>query len=172
MQKPTHNYQASLLALLQIDLPKQYNDTNKYPIMKKLIIVVLSCLLCLMAFGQEVDFSTYDKVITRGKVTIVCQNQEYRMIVGSLKKPRMALLLGDAPELAVGSLNRIVDFVKNQPEAESTETKVSFALCGELFVLSFSGPDSNRVASFSGTNTPARFSLSMKELKEMIEAIK
>ena len=140
--------------------------------MKKLIIVILSCLLSLIAFGQEVDFSTYDRVINRGKVTIVCQNQEYRMIVGSLKKPRMSLLLGDGPELAVGNLNRVIAFAKNQQEVVSAETKVSFVFCGELFTLSFSGPDSNRVASFSGTNTPARFSLSMMDIKEIVEAIK
>lgn len=92
--------------------------------MKKLIIVILSFLLSLIAFGQEVDFSTYDKLITRGKVTIVCHNQEYRMIVGPLKKPRMSLLLGDGPELAVGNLNRVIDFVQNQVVAESVETKV------------------------------------------------
>ena len=139
--------------------------------MKKLIIVFLSCIMSLMAFGQEVDFSTYDRVITKGKVTIVCHDQEYRMIVGSLKKPRMSLLLGDAPELAVGNLNRIIDFAKNRPEAESAETKVPFVFCGESFSLSFSGPESNRVASFSGTNTPARFSLSMNDLKEIIQVI-
>lgn len=93
------------------------------------------------------------------------------MIVGSLKNPRMSLLLGDAPGLAVGNLNRIIDFAKNRPEAESAETKVPFVFCGELFSLSFSGPESNRVASFSGTNTPARFSLSMNDLKEIIQVI-
>lgn len=146
-------------------------DNNNYLIMKKLIIVILMSLTSLIAFGQEVDFSTYDRVITRGKVTIACHNQEYRMIVGSLKKPRMSLLLGDAPALAVGNLNRIFDFIKTQPDTESGKTVVSSVFCGELFSLSISGPDSNRVVSFNGTNTPARFSLSMADLIEMIQAI-
>ncbi len=139
--------------------------------MKKLIIVILMSLTSLIAFGQEVDFSTYDKVISRGKVTIVCHDQEYRMIVGSLKKPRMSLLLGDAPELAVGNLNRIIDFAKNQPEAESTEPKVSFVFCGELFTLSFSGSESNRVITFDGTNSPGRFSLHLTDLEEIKKGI-
>lgn len=139
--------------------------------MKKLIIVILISLTSLIAFGQEVDFSTYDKVITRGKVTIVCHDQEYRMIVGSLKNPRMSLLLGDGPELAIGNLNRIIDFSKNRPETESEKTKVSYAFCGELFALSFSGPKSNRVIAFDGMNTRGRFSLHLMDLEEMKQEI-
>lgn len=139
--------------------------------MKKQILIILSCLLSLVAFGQEVDFSTYERVVTRGKVTIVCLNHEYRMIVGSLKKPRMSLLLGDAPELAIGNLNRIIVFTKNRPEAEPEKTKVSFTFCGELFVLSFSGPESNRVIVFEGMNSPGRFSLNLLDLEEMKQVI-
>ena len=139
--------------------------------MKRLIIVFLSCIMSLMAFGQEVDISTYDRVITKGKVTIVCHKQEYRMIVGSLKKPRMSLLLGDAPELAVGNLNRIIEFVNNQSKAESEGTKVSYVFCGELFALSISGPESNRVIVFEGMNSPARFSLHVLDVKAMKQEI-
>lgn len=139
--------------------------------MKKLILIMIACLMCLEALGQRVDFSTYERVFHQGKMSIVCQDQEYRLIVGSLSNPRMSLLLGGSPEVAVGNLNRINSIVRSSYVSEAKTAKVSTVFCGELFVLTVSGPEPNRTVSFRGMDSPVRFSMSQEGLDEMRHSI-
>lgn len=115
----------------------------------------------IAAYGQEVDFSTYNQLIKRGKVTIVCQKDEYRMIVGSLKKPKISMLIGTSPETAVGSLDNLLRKGKDETVVTRGET-IGFG--GVRFSLTVSGPVENRQFSLTGLMTPSSLSLANKIL--------
>ena len=139
--------------------------------MKKLILILIACLMCLGAQGQRVDFATYDRVFHHGKVSIVCQGQECRLIVGAPSNPRMSLLLGGSPEVAVGNLNRINSIVGSSYVSEAKTARVSTVFCGELFVLTVSGSEPNRTISFRGMDSPVRFVMDLETLGEMKHSI-
>lgn len=120
------------------------------------------------AFGQGVDFSTYELVAKQGNVSIIAGNNEYRLIVGSTKKPKASLFLGVHPEAAAAQLERIS--VQGKKENPSGEERV-FLLCGEPFSMKTSGADSLMVYSFRAVNGPAKFSLSEKDVRAFKKAI-
>ena len=136
--------------------------------MKKLLFAMLCCLMGIVAYGQEVDFTTYKQLIKRGKGIIVCQKDEYRMIIGSLKKPIMSMLIGTSPVTAVGCLDNIIRKGKDELLINRIET---VGLGGIRFFLTASGPSENRLFSFSGLNDPVKFKLCEQDIIVMKAAI-
>ena len=136
--------------------------------MKKLILAILCCLIGMASYGQRVDFSTYDHVIKRGKVSIVCHNDEYRMIIGSLKNPKLSILIGMSPEAAVGCLNSLL---KKEGNKEFLHRAMPIGLGGIRFSMRMSGPSSNRIFSLNGLDDPVRFSLNAQDIKAITQAI-
>lgn len=57
--------------------------------MKKIIFISLLLTITLSLFAQIVDFTTYDVVAKACDVTIIAKDNDYRMIVGSVKKPKL-----------------------------------------------------------------------------------
>lgn len=136
--------------------------------MKKLILAILCCLIGMASYGQRVDFSTYDHVIKRGKVSIVCHNDEYRMIIGSLKNPKICLLIGMSSESAAESLNRIL---KKGTDEELLHRAIPVGLGGIRFSMRISGPVTNRTFSMRGLDDPVRFTLSSQDIIAIKQAI-
>ena len=123
---------------------------------------------CISAFGQEVDFSAYELVAKRGNVSVVAGNNEYRLIVGSTKKPKASLLLGVHPETAAAQLERI-SRLGTKPRNPGEQSV--FLFCGEPFSYDVSGADSLMVYSFRSTGGPAKFSLSETDIRAFKKAI-
>ena len=52
-------------------------------------------------FAQKtIDFTTYDVVAKAGDVTIIVKDNDWRMVVGSVKKPKMNMQFGYSKEQA------------------------------------------------------------------------
>ncbi len=137
--------------------------------MNKLVLLVLAVLMvCGSAYGQEVDFSLYELVAQRGKISVVTQDGEYRMIVGSLKRPKAALLLGMMPEMAAAQLDHIVAMGTSESYIRQRR---SVLFCGETFFFRVSGNGENRCYSFKGLNNAARFSIDEDDIRTLKSAI-
>ena len=136
--------------------------------MKKLILAILCCLIGMASYGQRVDFSTYDRVIKRGMVSIVCHNDEYRMIIGSLKNPKLSILIGMSPEAAAGCLNSLL---RKESNKEFLNRAMPVGLGGVRFAMRMSGPSSNRTFSLRGLDDPIRFTLSSQDIRVMKQAV-
>lgn len=62
--------------------------------MKRFLLVLLVLVTSITAYSQKVDFTTYDVVAKAGDVTIIVKDNDYRMIVGSVKKPKLNMMMG------------------------------------------------------------------------------
>lgn len=125
-------------------------------------------IMCVGAYGQWVDFSTYDPVIKRGGVSIVCRGDEYRMIVGSPKNPKLCILIGMSPEAAAWCLNGLL---RKENNKEYLRTAMPIGFGGIRFTMKLSGPASNYTFSLQGIDDPVQFSLSSQDLEAMKQAI-
>lgn len=60
--------------------------------------------------AQKVDFTTYDVVAKAGDVSVIVKDNDYRMIIGSVKKPKLNMLMGYSKDQAINRINGILDF--------------------------------------------------------------
>lgn len=137
--------------------------------MRKLLVILSFLFITATNFAQPVDFSTYERVIRRGNVSVVQRGNEYRMIVGSLKKPRICLLLGMSADLAAYHVEHICPRRTNEGFYRNGKRLVSF--CGEIFTLSVSGKGEHQTYLFRKLNESPRFSLSSTDISAIKEAI-
>ncbi len=140
------------------------------------LLLAVLFIACFNVFGQEVDLTTYELVAKRGNVSVITGNNEYRMVVGSVKNPKMSLFLGVHPEVAATQMDRISKMGETNYQPGEKRT---FLLCGEAFSFNASGQGEKRKYSFRGINTPVKFALTEEDvqaiksaiLKEQIESI-
>ncbi|MBR0262317.1 MAG: hypothetical protein IJQ60_00365 [Prevotella sp.] len=60
--------------------------------MKKLLLMLVLMLNAVSMSAQKtIDFTTYDVVAKAGDVSIIVKDNDWRMVVGSLKKPKINL---------------------------------------------------------------------------------
>ena len=136
--------------------------------MRKLLVILSFLFIAAISFAQPVDFSTYERVIRQGNVSVVHQGDEYRLIVGSLKEPKICLLLGMSADLAAYQVDRIRTMGKD--ENYSTGKRfVSF--CGDSFFFSVKGKGEGQTYAFRKLNASQRFSLNSHDVSAIKEAI-
>ena len=129
--------------------------------MSKLLASFPLLVICMISYARPVDFSTYERVIQRGEVSIVRQSDEYRLIVGSLKNPKICLFLGTSAEQAVRQIDRIRLMGEDENHTRSNRL-VSY--CGECFFLSVSGAGNQHTLIFRMMNASSKFSLDTDEI--------
>ena len=136
--------------------------------MRKLLVILSFLFIAAISVAQPVDFSTYERVIRRGNVSVVHQGDEYRLIVGSLKTPKICLLLGMSADLAAYQVERIRKM--GREEYYSTGNRlVSF--CGDSFFFSVKGKGEGQTYAFRKLNESQRFSLGAHDINAIKEAI-
>ena len=113
--------------------------------MRKLFTILTFLFIAMASYAQPVDFSTYERVIQRGDVSIVRQSDEYRLIVGSLKNPKICSFLGINAEQSARQINRI-QRMGDDENYQKYERLISF--CGECFIFSVTGYDGHHSYSF------------------------
>ena len=136
--------------------------------MRKLLVILSFLFIAAISFAQPVDFSTYERVIRRGNVSVVHQGDEYRLIVGSLKDPKICLLLGMSADLAAYQVERIRT-MGNEENYSTGKRFVSF--CGESFFFSVKGKGEGQTYSFRRMNASQRFYLNAHDVSAIKEAI-
>lgn len=96
------------------------------------ILIVLFISATCSVFAQEEDYSTYDVIAKRNKVVIVVKNNAYRMIVGSLNKPKTVFLLGNYKDQAERQIERLLETVDR---CSKNQEKRTLLFCGVNVVI-------------------------------------
>jgi len=79
--------------------------------MKPLSLLFTCALListALPALAQKVDYRTFDVIAKSGNIFIVVKDSDYRMLVGSINKPKTVFLLGYSKEQASLKIKRLI----------------------------------------------------------------
>lgn len=122
-----------------IDRVSQNND-NPYHPMKPLSLLFTCALListALPAIAQKVDYRTFEVIAKSGNISIVVKDNDYRMVVGSINKPKTVFLLGYSKEQASLKIRRLIRICENdQYTFVREEGAVKFVLKrGDLLVI-------------------------------------
>lgn len=124
--------------------------------------------MVVTAFAQKAtDFTTYDVVAKAGDVTIIVKDNDYRMVVGSLKKPKLNMVMGYTSEQAVAKIDRILDFSKEN----YTKKNRNVSVCGVMFLLNITGDGDNKKYHFAGVEKKGKFDLSVIDCKQLKQSI-
>lgn len=91
-----------------------------------------------------------------GDVTVIVKDNDYRMVVGSLKKPRLNMVMGNTKELAASKLDRILDFSKES----YTKKNRNVSVCGVMFILNITGKGEKETYCFEVSDLKEKFDLS------------
>ena len=137
--------------------------------MKNLSLMLVLMLNAVSMFAQKtIDFTTYGVVAKTGDVTIIVKDNDYRMVVGSLKKPKLNMVMGYTKEQAASKIDRILDFSKEG----YTKKDRNVSVCGVMFLLNITGEGDNEKYHFIAVDKKGKFELSVKDcllLKKSIE---
>ena len=130
--------------------------------MKKLLIITIVIVTSVIsAVAQKtVDFTAYDVVAKVGDASIIVKDNDYRMVVGSLKNPKLNMIMGFSKEQAVSKIDRILDFTNEKYTRENRNVSV----CGVMFILTITGEGENEKFHFVATDNKGKFTLTKKNI--------
>ena len=131
--------------------------------MKKvlMICVMLVTMIVTAAAQKTIDYTTYDVVAKAGNVTVLVKDNDYRMVVGSLKKPKISLLLGYSKEQAGQKFDRLLDITGNN-NYSAADRQIIF--CGVGFHLRIKGSGDKERYSLAKDGENVSFELSENDI--------
>lgn len=98
-----------------------------------LLIFALFIFSSISIFAQQKkDYTTYDVVAKSGNIHIVAKKDDYRMVLGTLKKPKMVFMLGYTIDQATLRFNRFVEICEDKKYTKKNRQESS---CGVDFFL-------------------------------------
>lgn len=114
--------------------------------MKRFLVCwVLVVMGVVSGFAQGgVDYSTYDVLVRRGDVAVVVKDDDYRMVVGKMKKPGPVFLLGYSREQAQ---QRFVKLLREIEKEAQTNQSRPIIFCGIWLRFTTSGTGEKTVYS-------------------------
>jgi hypothetical protein len=146
------------------------NNNEKLPMMRRLLLVwVMVFGLGMPGWGQGmVDYAEFEVLGKRGEVTMVVKDNDYRMVVGKLKKPGAVFLLGYSREQAQ---QRFVKLLREIEKEDQTNQSRPIVFCGVLLRFTTSGTGEKAVYKFQVDDKKVQFSLCKKDLFELAELL-
>ena len=123
-----------------------------------LMICAVLVTMVVTVFAQKTDFTTYDVIAKAGDVTIIMKDNDYRMIVGTVKKPKLNMLMGYSKEQAINRIDRILDFSKGG----YTKKNRNVSVCGVMFLLTITGDGDNEKYHFEATDIKGKIDLTVR----------
>lgn len=129
-----------------------------------LTIIVILVSAVVSAFAQKVDYTKYDVLAKSGNVSVVVKDNDYRMVVGSLTKPKKVFLLGYSKEQAAQKFEYLLDLADND---SYTRTNRQISFCGVGLLLTIEGTGDNERYRFVEEGKFIRFDLSKGELLQI-----
>ena len=117
--------------------------------------------------AQTTDLTTYNVVAKSGNVSIIVKDNDYHMIVGSTKKPKLNMTMGYSKENAISFIDYILDFSND----DYTKKNRNVSLYGVMFLLTITGQGENETFHFVEPGKKVKFALSTKELNHFKKAI-
>ena len=132
----------------------------------------LSLLLFLLLhatsmLAQTNNLTTYDVVAKSGNVSIIVKDNDYHMIVGSTKKPKLNMTMGYSKENALSFIDYILDFSND----DYTKKNRNVSMYGMMFFLTITGQGEHETFHFVEPEKKVKFALSTKDLNLFKKAI-
>ena len=117
--------------------------------------------------AQTTDLTTYDVVAKSGNVSIIVKDNDYHMIVGATKKPKLNMTMGYSKENAKSFIDYILDFSND----DYTKKNRNVSMYGVMFLLTITGQGDNETFHFVEPAKKVKFALSTKDLNHFKKSI-
>ena len=119
-------------------------------------------IISLSMFAQKtINYTTYDVIAKAGNVTVLVKDNDYRMVVGSLKKPKITFLLGYTNEQAAQKFERLLEITGYENYSRDDR---QFNFCGVGFHLAIKGSGDKERYYFAKDGEKIGFDLSKSEI--------
>ena len=138
--------------------------------MKKLIVTVTILLLStLTSFAQKTDYTKYNVIAQTKDVTVIVKDNDYRMVVGQLKKPKTVFFLGYSKEQAAQRFHHLLEQADNKSYS-SNYRQIRF--CGAN--LQMTTPDikaDDVIYNFLLSDKNVRYTLNKSDIVSFIDLL-
>ena len=131
-----------------------------------LFLLLFFLLNATSMLAQTTDLTTYDVVAKSGNVSIIVKDN-YHMIVGSTKKPKLNMPMGFSKEQAISFVDRILDFSND----DYTKKNRNVSMYGMMFFLTITGQGEHETFHFVEPGKKVKFALSTKDLNQFKQSI-
>lgn len=71
-------------------------------------------LSAITSFAQKADYTKYDVIAQANDVSVVVKDNDYRMVVGPLKKPKTVFLLGHSKDQVAQRFKQFLEQADNK----------------------------------------------------------
>lgn len=137
--------------------------------MKKLLLIIVLQLIAVSFSAQNsIDYTTYDLIAKTGDVKVLGKDNDYRMVVGSFKKPKILFLLGYTKEQAAQYFYRLLEITGNDKYSKNNR-QINFCGIGLHFTAKGTG-DKERYY-FAKDGERIGFNLSRSEIELFRKAL-
>lgn len=106
---------------------------------KILLICALLATMVVTTFAQKtIDYTTYDVIANAGNFTVLFKDNDYRMVVEALKKPKTTFLLGYTKEQTAQKFDRLLEITGNDKYSKD-DRQINFSGIGLHFTAKGTG---------------------------------
>ncbi len=117
--------------------------------------------------AQTTDLTTYNVVAKSGNISIIVKDNDYHMIIGATKKPKLNMTMGYSKENALSFIDYILDFSND----DYTKKNRNVSLYGVMFLLTITGQGEHETFHFAEPGKKVKFALSTKDCIQFKKAI-
>lgn len=138
--------------------------------MKKLLLCVIVIVLsAITLFAQKTDYTKYDVIAQANEVSIVVKDNDYRMVVGQLKKPKTVFFLGYSKDQAAQRFHHLLEQADNKSYS-SNYRQIKF--CGANLQMMVTDPKADdAIYDFVMGDSSVKFTLNKSDIAGFIEAL-
>ena len=130
-------------------------------------LLLFLLLYATSMLAQTTDLATYNVVAKSGNVSIIVKDNDYHMIVGATKKPKLNMSMGYSKENALSFIDYILSFSND----DYTKKNRNVSMYGVMFLLTITGKGENETFHFVEPGKKVKFALSTKDLNQFKKAI-
>lgn len=137
--------------------------------MKRLLFVsIILITVVVSVLAQKIDYTTYDVIAKTQNVTIIVKNNDYRMVIGSLKKPKTSFLLGNSAEQVKQYIDKLTETIERD---QHIREKRMILFCGVPLSFSARGTGKNVRYCFQRIDNSLKFELKVADVKAITQCI-
>ncbi len=136
--------------------------------MKRLLLCInLIAMSAITSLAQKADYTKYDLIAQTNDVSIVVKGNDYRMVVGPLKKPKTVFLLGYSKEQAA---QRLLQFIEQADNKSYSKKNRPITFCGvNLQLTSVDSKAEDVIYDILREDSNVRFRLNKSSLVSVID---
>lgn len=138
--------------------------------MKQLIVTVTILLLStLTSFAQRTDYTKYNVIAQTKDVTVIVKDNDYRMVVGQLKKPKTVFFLGYSKEQAAQRFHHLLEQADNKSYS-SNYRQIRF--CGANLQMTVTDTKADdAIYDFIMVDNNVKYSLNKSDIVSFIDLL-